>query len=152
MFVISVRASARRLIPLIVCVVLIVSLLIAGLLFPASRTMVTVATIAGDTDEDCAAFLTSLDHAAVLPAASVREIVLPDVFDDTLLTYNELQQQAGFDLSDYAGQRVKYRTYTLTDGNAAHLYVYNGRIIGGDITASDGSAAMPLCHAENSTC
>ena len=108
MFVVSMKASARRIIPLVLCLVLIVSLLIAGLVFPTSRSMATAVAVIGDSDEDCAAFLTALNFTPSLPAAQVREITLPDVFDDTLLAYNALQQQAAFDLSGYAGQRVKY--------------------------------------------
>lgn len=145
MFVVSVKASKRRLIPVMLCIALIAAMLIAGLCFPTSRTMMTAAPVAGDSDEACAMYLTSLGFNAVLPASSVREIRLPDAFDETLNAYNILQQEAGFDLSGYAGQRVKYRTYELTDGNSlAHLYIYDGRIIGGDIASADGDTLQPL--------
>lgn len=153
MFVVSMKASSRRAIPIALCIVLIVAMLIAGLFFPASRTMMTAAPIAGDTDEACAAFLTSIGVSPVLPAVSVREIALPAVFDDNLTAYNAVQQEAGFDLRGYAGQRVKYRTYDLADDTAqAHIYVFDGRIIGGDITAADGSSTRPLFKTTDSTC
>ncbi len=157
MFVVSMKASRKRLFPVLLCIVLIIAMLIAGLFFPASRTMMTVAPVSGDSDEACAAYLTSLGFSASLPAVSVREITFPAVFDETLNAYNALQSEAGFDLSGYAGQRVKYRTYTLNDhpsgvATTAHIYVYNGRIIGGDIAADDGSFTLPLCEAENGAC
>ena len=137
MFVLSMKASPKRLFPVLLCLVLILAMLIAGLCFPTSRTMMTAAPVMGDGDEACAAYLTSLGYAPVLPAADVREIALPDVFDDALNAYNDLQKQAGFDLSGYAGQRVKYRTYALEDDGAqAHIYVYKDRIVGGDITSN----------------
>ena len=143
MFILSMKASPKRLFPVLLCLVLILAMLIAGLCFPTSRTMMTAAPVMGDSDEACATYLTSLGYETVLPAASVREITLPDRFDDTLTAYNELQKQAGFDLSGYAGQRVKYRTYALTDNTGdIHIYVYKDRIIGGDITI--GGNAMPL--------
>lgn len=157
MFVVSMKASRKHLFPILLCVALIVAMLIAAMCFPASRTMVTVTNVSGDSDEACIAYLTSLGFCADLPAVSVREITLPDVFDDSLTAYNALQQQVGFDLSGYAGQRVKYRTYSLSDhpsgqSATAHIYVYNGRIIGGDIAADDGSFTNPLCKAADSTC
>ncbi len=157
MFVISMKASQRRLIPLVLCIALIAAMLIAGLCFPASRTMMTSTTVTGDSDEACAAFLTSLGLSASLPASDVREIRLPDIFDEALNTYNTLQRQAGFDLSNYAGQRVKLRTYNLNEHPSgcaaqAHIYVHNDRIIGGDIAALDGSFVAPLCTPADAAC
>ncbi len=157
MFIVSMKASRKRLFPILLCMALIVAMLIAGLCFPTSRTMMTAAPVMGDSDEACAAYLTSLGLSASLPAVSVREITLPEVFDETLTAYNALQSEAGFDLSGYAGERVKYRTYALADhpsgvATTAHIYVYNNRIIGGDLTADDGSFTLPLCEAENGAC
>lgn len=153
MFVISMKASKSRLIPLIFCIALITAMLIAALCFPAERTMVTVTAVSGADDEACAAYIKSLGYTAELPAVSVREIRLPDVFDESLNAYNALQQQAGFDLSGYSGQRVKYRTYDLAEHPSGapaqiHLYVHNGIIIGGDITTDDGNTAAPLLKTE----
>jgi len=143
MFVVSMKASGKRLFPVLLCLALIAAMLIAGLCFPTSRTMMTAVSVAGDSDEACAAFLTSLGYTPSLPANDVREITLPTVFDEALAAYNAAQSASGFDLSGYAGQRVKYRTYTLADNaGVAHIYVYNGRIIGGDITAN--GIASPL--------
>ncbi len=150
MFVLSMKASPKRLFPVLLCLVLILAMLIAGLCFPTSRTMMTAAPITGDSDEACATYLTSLGYTPTLPAAAVREITLPDVFDDTLNAYNDLQKQAGFDLSGYAGQRVKYRTYAFADGTGqAHIYVYNDRIIGGDLTV--GQTVSPLISLGSDT-
>lgn len=158
MFVLSLKASKRRLIPTLLCVALLAAMLIATVCFPATRTMVTSTTAAtGDSDEACATFLKTLGYTVELPAVSVREVLLPDDFDDTLAAYNALQQEAGFDLSLYAGQRVKYRTYDLAEhitGTAAqaHLYVYDGVIIGGDIAAVNGDFTDPLCQTAHATC
>ena len=71
--------------------------------------------------------------------------------------YNLLQQQAGFDLSGYAGQRLKYRTYELVDHPSdqlvrAHLYIYDGVIVGGDIESLAGDFVLPLCRADDDSC
>ncbi len=148
MFVVSLKTSRRRLLSLALCAAVVTAMLIALLCFPTLRTMPTV-TAPGDTDEACVGYLTTLGYTALLPVSAVREIRLPDNFDDALNAYNTLQRTVGFDLSGYAGQRVKLRTYALSDhpsggGASAHLYVYDGIIIGGDITDAAGNAA-PLC-------
>ena len=158
MFVILLKASKRRMVTVLLCAAVLTAILIASLCFPADHTMVTHADrIAGDSDGACAAYLRSLGYAAVLPAADVREIQLPDTFDNALTSYNTLQQQAGFDLSAYAGQRVKYRTYELADYPGdnivlAHLYVHDGVIIGGDLESLAGDFLLPLCKAADNAC
>ena len=74
-------------------------------------------------------------------AAEVREVLIPDIFDDTFTAYNALQLQAGLDLSPYHGKRVKCWTYTVrnypaSDPVQAHLYLYKDRVIGGDISSA----------------
>ncbi len=157
MFVVSVKTSRKRLFPVLLCIALIAAMLIAGLCFPTSRTMMTTAPVSGETDEACILYLTSLGLPASTPAADVRELTLPDTFDEALNAYNAMQAEAGFDLSGYAGQRVKYRTYAIEEhpsgvATLAHIYVYKGTIIGGDITAAEGSFTLPLCKSETGTC
>ena len=75
-----------------------------------------------------------------------KEVLIPREFSEVLTEYNRLQQQCGFDLSEYAGLTVEQYSYAVTnypgyDGSVeATLYVYERRIIGGDIhaTALDG--------------
>ena len=53
--------------------------------------------------------------------------------------YNELQKQQGFDLSQYCGEVCESYTYMLNSypsgetGVIAQLFIYKGRVIGGDI-------------------
>ena len=155
MFVYALKASKSRTLPLIVLIALVLAVIVALIWFPADRTMITSASaaVAADSDEDCAAYLKSLGYTVELPAASVREVRLPDPFDDALNAYNDLQSESGFDLSGFAGQRVKCRTYTLTEHPSGipatvHLYTYDGRVIGGDISADDGAFLHALQPTE----
>lgn len=51
--------------------------------------------------------------------------------------YNELQKKQGFDLSVYSGKTVTKYTYRVTDRKrndlVAVVFLYDGKIIGGDI-------------------
>ena len=75
-----------------------------------------------------------------------QEIVIPRSFSHVFEEYNELQQQQGFDLTDYKGlectmYRYKVKNYPATSDNViAQLIVLNYQVIGGDIhsTALDG--------------
>ena len=75
----------------------------------------------------------------------VKEVLIPDEFDDVFAGYNDLQLSAGMDLEPYHGKRVKCWTYEILNYPGeetvlAHLYVYKDKVVGGDIasTALDG--------------
>lgn len=72
----------------------------------------------------------------------VREVVIPQVFDEVYTNYNKIQLEQGFDLEDFAGQRVKRWTYAVKNYPniqaseeyiRLNLLVCNGKVIGGDV-------------------
>lgn len=72
----------------------------------------------------------------------VREIVIPQEFDEVYENYNNIQKQQGLDLSDFCGKRVKRWTYTITnypgyseqaDCIRINLLVFDGLVVGGDV-------------------
>ena len=65
----------------------------------------------------------------------VVEFTIPDVFNSVYRRYNELQRAGGYDLSLYKGKTCKRYTYLIPSQNArANIIVYDGKIIGGDIS------------------
>ncbi len=69
----------------------------------------------------------------------VKELILPNEFDNIYNDYNALCREAGFDLLPYRGKRCEMYTYEiynhpfgLVRGN---LIVCGGEIIGGDISS-----------------
>lgn len=80
----------------------------------------------------------------------VKDVAIPYEFSDVYKNYNSLQQSAGYDLIPFAGKNIKQYTIKLkVDGRNdvyAHLLVYDGNIIGGDITALsvDDGYMLPL--------
>ena len=140
MFVCSVKTSRRGLRLLAACLAGAVAILLLAVFWPAGDrpTAVTMGDRAARI-----AYLQALGYVVDPDTEEVREVILPDPFDDAFSAYNELQKQAGGDLLPYAGKRVKCWSYELLnvpgDGTAlAHLYISRDRVIGGDI-----SAAMP---------
>ena len=63
------------------------------------------------------------------------EFTIPEKFNDVYLKYNALLKTGGFDLEPYKGKRCVRYTYLIPEKNArANIIVYDGRVIGGDIS------------------
>lgn len=135
MFVFSFKTTKKSLLITIVCVIVFLALTAAAIWWP--RTEETVPTVAAATADDHLSFLRSIGCEAAAAPMAIEEIQLPDEADAPFESYNALQRQAGFDLSDYQGKRVKVWSYMVTCGSepaVAHLYVYRDRLVGGDLT------------------
>lgn len=91
------------------------------------------------TTEKRVEFLASLGWEVDASSETAKEIVLPETLGGVLAEYNELQKQQGYDLSQYCGEVCESYTYVLTSypsgetGVIAQLFIYKGRVIGGDI-------------------
>lgn len=79
----------------------------------------------------------------------VKEIVIPEEFDETYDEYNTLQKSQGLDLSKYKGKRAKFWSYEIrnypgyenADGVIrGNILVYEGVVIAADVcsTVLDG--------------
>lgn len=74
--------------------------------------------------------------------AEVRDVIIPETFDEVYANYNEIQLEQGFDLKKYAGRRVKRWTYIVRnypetspedDFIRINVLVSDGVVIGGDV-------------------
>ncbi len=93
--------------------------------------------------EDRLAFLASLGWEAEPDSEEAKTVTVPDCGEGAMADYNALMQKGGYDLSRYEGKEVEQYSYRLTnypdtkDTVYLTLYVYRGRVVGGDIhTAS----------------
>ena len=70
---------------------------------------------------------------------ATQELLIPEEMDESYDEYLALQSQQGFDLTQYAGKRVKRYTYEITNyptgetGVQANLLIYKNRVIGGEV-------------------
>lgn len=91
------------------------------------------------TNEDRVKFLQNLGWEVDETPISEKTVVIPKEFSEIYDTYNQLQLDQGYDLSQYKGLEATIYTYTVTNytgytGNVvADLYVMNYEVIGGDI-------------------
>lgn len=146
MFVCSIKTSKKQLVSMIVCVIMLIAILLVVVVWPGGEsTAQTYSPVKAADGAQRIAFLRDLGYEVAPEEEEVREILIPDEFDDVFSGYNDIQKAAGMDLEPYHGKRVKCWTYAVTnypgqENVLAHLYVYKDKIVGGDIagTALDG--------------
>lgn len=91
------------------------------------------------TNEERIMFLNKLGWEVEPAPMEEKTVVIPREFSDVYENYNALQLEQGYDLSQFCGLEVTIYSYTVTNyagfkGTVvADLYVYQGRVIGGDI-------------------
>lgn len=93
------------------------------------------------SSSDVLNYISSLGWEVGEEPDEIKEIVIPVEFNDVYESYNEIQKSQGFDLTDYAGERVKLWTYTVKnypgyegkDCIKINVLVYENCVIGGDV-------------------
>ena len=80
----------------------------------------------------------------------VVEFTIPETFNDVYTRYNNLLKESGYDLSPYKGETCKRYTYLIPSQNArANIIVYEGKIIGGDISGITLDGVMLPIKSKN---
>lgn len=106
------------------------------------------------SNEDRIAFLAEYGWLVKETPITTEELIVPETFDASYDEYLALQSQQGFDLTKYAGKRLKRYTYEITNyptgesGTLVHLLIYKHTVVGGEILSpqADGflhGFAMP---------
>ena len=117
MFLISLKTLRGKFILLLSAV--IAAVIVFALLSSSAGTETAASDGALDfsasTQEEISAFIASLGFTVKQVPESVSDVVIPAQFNDVYKNYNELQKQAGLDLSLYKGRTVKKWTYTITN-------------------------------------
>lgn len=92
-----------------------------------------------NTNEDRVAYLQSLGWEIQPEPMETLQFLLPETLEEPYVTYNELQDAQGFDLSSCCGKQVARYTYAVTnypgrtDDVQVNLYVCEGKPVAGDI-------------------
>ncbi len=77
---------------------------------------------------------------------TIKKFTIPNSFDMVYNNYNEIQKEAGFDLSLYKGKECEMYTYEIYNhpfGKCnANIIMYKSTIIGGDISSTSLSGFM----------
>ena len=144
MFVVSLKASKKKL----VTILAVVLAALAGIMIFLLRDGSAQETAAGPAGEYSLAAADASQRVAFLEQFGWKvgetpmeqeDVLLPSSFNDTYEQYNQIQKEQGLDLLQYAGATCRRYTYEVTNypgkasGVVANLLVLDGRVIGGDI-------------------
>ncbi len=143
MFVVSMSSSKLKKIFGVVFALALVSLVTA--FFVNSQRTVTVKKASihtAETADERLKFISGFGWIVDEDPVEVRQIAIPQEFDDVYNNYNEIQLSQGYDLTKYAGRSAKRWTYVIRnypdvssdeDYVRINLIVCDGKIIGGDV-------------------
>lgn len=100
-----------------------------------------------ETNDERIAFLQQFGWEVADAAIETQEVRIPTEPNEVFARYNELQKLQNFDLEQYAGKVVKRYVYDILnhpDGEncRATLFVYRGKVIGGDVSSTDLNGKM----------
>ena len=94
------------------------------------------------TDGERAAYLASLGWEVDAEPLEALRLTLPETMEEPYRSYNDLQRAQGFDLTPYLGKTLERYAYRVRnyperpDGCQLDLYVYQGRIVAGDVVCT----------------
>ena len=154
MFYVSVKSSSLKTVALIAAVAVLAT--IGGVYAVKKSKSTPVSSMNGivykaGTAEERLSFLSQFGWEVEEEPAEVKEVVIPEEFDDVYNQYNVIQKEQKLDLEKYKGARVKcwsynvknYPGYENSEGVIrANLLVYGGVVIGGDISSIELSGFM----------
>ena len=113
-----------------VCITTIIfSVLIIVLIFVAAQTPIDFSLKAAD-------YVKELGWEIDENPIDIAIINLPSKFDAVYRQYNEIQKEAGFDLTEYLGKKVVRYTFAINnfdgaEGVRVNVLMHKGSIIGG---------------------
>lgn len=136
MLIVTTKFSRKK----AVLTVIAVGLVMAALILLAGREGEEEAPLPALTDNARRVeYLQSLGWEVDPEPVETLQFLLPEELAEPYLTYNELQKQQGFDMSQCCGKQVSRFTYTVTnypgraEGVQANLYVCEDLPAAGDI-------------------
>lgn len=127
---------------LVICggilIALLVILVVCGIVHKA-----TAKTYSMKTESERQKFMSDMGWEVSEEYTSCKVVSIPEEFNDTYESYNELQKEQGFNLKKYKGEMVEIYTYAVYNypGNAENvvinLMVFDGKLIGGDVSCNE---------------
>lgn len=139
MFVYSLKWSKIKWIFGLTFVVLI---LVFGTLYFVSAkgdNMQTSTNVVVQSNEQRLEYLKSFGWEVTEDPVTVKDVVIPETFNEVYEQYNIIQKKQGFDLSQYKGKTVKIWTYQIVnypdhpDYVYTNIYTLDDKVIAGDV-------------------
>lgn len=153
MFVFTAKVSKWKC--LAIAAILVVAIVLIVRLFSSANTQADAAlqteqhhpeTVS--SNEERIAYLASFGWEVSPDPVETQEVRIPETFPEVLEQYNRLQQEQGFDLTNYAGKLVKRYVYEILnhpdsgDSYRATLLIYKDTVIGADVASTAQNGTM----------
>jgi len=144
-FIFTAKIRKGRIAAVALAAAVVCGVLLTGSVLAEGRDAAASAAVSPKgvkTNEDRIAYLSSYGWMVSDQPVSVEELIIPEEFDDTYSQYLELQASQGFDLTEYAGKRVKRYTYQVNNYPTGEsniqtgLLIYKNTVIGGDVLSA----------------
>ena len=142
MFIYTVKSKQIRAILIILFIVLTVAVL-AFLSKDSENVSMDKSSVnlSAANDNERMSFISQFGWEVSAEPTEIREIIIPEEFDEVYTKYNEIQLSQGFDLNSFKGMRVKKWTYAVKnyagyedkDCIRINLLILDGKVIGGDV-------------------
>ncbi len=113
--------------------------------------------LSAETHKERMEFISQFGWQVDEEPVQVKEVIIPQEFDDVYTAYNDIQRSQGFDLTEFAGERAKCWTYTVKNYEGyenqeciqINIMVYDGQVIGGDVCSVELDGFMHGFSGEN---
>lgn len=151
MFVLSLRTNKKRLIFILAGIVAALLLLYFGVNRDAPAANDGAISLKASDAGERLAFLSQFGWEVEEDPVKVEEVIIPSEFNAVYEKYNQLQLEQKFDLTKYAGKTAKKWTYKIKnypgygtdcDFIYANLLVFEGVVIGGDVSSQEQNGFM----------
>lgn len=146
MFVMTAKLSKPK---LIAAGVILLGVIMALVMLLSGNKSAASTLPAGDSNEARAAYLATYGWSIDVIPTETQAVTIPDPETNRVFArYNEMQTSQGFDLLPYKGKEVTrfvYRILNYPEATApvyAGVLVYEGKIIGGEITNTAPEGAI----------
>ena len=143
MFVVSLSSSKIKKLSCVVLALVAVSLVAVFFVNSQSSPKVKKVNLhTAETADDRLKFISDFGWIVDEDPVEVRQIAIPQEFDDVYNNYNQIQLSQGYDLTGFAGRSAKRWTYVIRnypdvssdeDYVRINLLICDGKIIGGDV-------------------
>ena len=143
MLIVTAKVPRRRLAVSAAAAAMLCCIVLIAALIPPSQQQAEVFAAPNPkgvrTNEDRIAYLEHFGWKISSEPSTVEELKIPEEFDERYREYLALQSGQGFDLTKYAGKRVKRYTYSIENyptgesGIVIHLLLYKNTVIGGEV-------------------
>lgn len=146
MFVMTAKVSKTKIAAVVTLLIALVVLVVVAVT-AKNQAGSEKETLDADTNEDRVTFLAGYGWDVNAEPVQIQAVSIPaDQENGVFARYNELQKSQGYDLAPYAGKQAMRYVYEVMNYPSAEepvyatLLVYEGKVIGGDVTntATDG--------------